>query len=56
MGTRGPTLLSRIVVSTTLSKWLLRVCELDFLEIQALWNRDFLGGTLVRALKSVAHY
>ena len=49
MGMLGLTLLSRTVVPTMLNKWLRGVCKQDFLEIQALWNRAFLGGTLVRA-------
>lgn len=49
MGMLGLTLLSRTVVPTMLNKWLRGVCKQDFLEIQALCNREFLEGTLVRA-------
>jgi hypothetical protein len=49
MGMLGLTLLSRTVAFMTLNKWLRRVCKQGFLETQALCNREFLGGTLVRA-------
>ena len=53
MGMLGLTLLSHTVDSTTLNKWLRRVCKQGFLVIRALCSLDFLGGTLVRALESV---
>jgi hypothetical protein len=52
----GHTLLSRTVACMTLNKWLRRVCKRGFLEIRTLCSREFLGGDLVRAHESVAHY
>jgi hypothetical protein len=49
MAMLGLTLLSRTIVYMKLNKWSPRVCGAGFLVTQALCNRKFLGGTLVRA-------